>query len=630
MYVKDSQVRETATPTYDVAAVERRWQETWAAAGPPSGADGEETAAAVVAGREGAADHDESTLAHVRDCVVADAHARFRRASGDAVLLALSAPPAQLGLSLDIDLEKGPCGPVGTERVQRRFLELLAAGRLHHAGDGTWRLRARDFDDDNHRGIAALAGWPEAALAAQREAVGRVEGVEVDAATLDGRKLKLFSTVADAVPDSVFALMSPRHPDVDRWVTDAQREPLAALCSGAHEDPRATLAQDTVLVTGVLLRVEGIGHSLPLVLSTAVDARFGPTAVLGIPKVERYPQEVLDRLCGNAANWDAGGKRIRTRAAVRFRCTDVPVSVLGAPGRAPVPVVLCDACGDVPVAEDQLPLASAASRDCPRCGATAVQDPGTIDFGPGAWAQRIAVAVRLHGTADARAVLAERTVAMALHGAAPEQSPAGGEPYASALLTGDVDGGPSDAAVGADALRLALLHAAAPATSVTFDGRVLDHCARFLDRLWDFAEPRLRAAAPDAGARIDASNGRRRRLAFCCATGRQRITENLESLQTHRATRNMMLLLERIEAFEARATAEAGAPDRADTLAVAAALRLLLRLAEPVVPHVTHELWAASGAEQPLGRAPWPRAAAPAPAAETETPAPATAQPQAA
>ena len=72
--------------------------------------------------------------------------------------------------------------------------------------------------------------------------------------------------------------------------------------------------------------------------------------------------------------------------------------------------------------------------------------------------------------------------------------------------------------VGADALRLATLHAAAPAKAFTWDDSLLTYASSFLRRLWIYAE-----LAPERGVRarraeLDLSDGLRRRLAGWCDT----------------------------------------------------------------------------------------------------------------
>jgi leucyl-tRNA synthetase len=154
--------------------------------------------------------------------------------------------------------------------------------------------------------------------------------------------------------------------------------------------------------------------------------------------------------------------------------------------------------------------------------------------------------------------------------------------------------------VGADTLRLAMLYAAAPAKAFTWDESLLTYSSAFLRRLWRFAEPRMGEPAA-----LDLDDGLRRRLAGWCDTAVFKITENYQRLDMHRATRNLMALLERIEDFEARVAARRE-PTAEDREATAYALRLLVQLLAPVAPHIAEELWARAGEDGFVAEAGWP------------------------
>ena len=180
--------------------------------------------------------------------------------------------------------------------------------------------------------------------------------------------------------------------------------------------------------------------------------------------------------------------------------------------------------------------------------------------------------------------------------------------------------------LGADTLRFATLHAAAPAKAFTWDESLLTYSSAFLRRLWAYAEPRL-SAASGPPPELDLSDGLRRRLAAWCDTAVTKITENYERLDMHRATRNLMALFERIEDFEARVAARRE-PTSEDRDATVYALGLLLRLLAPVAPHIAEELWALSGSRRVRRRRrvaePLPHERAAAPCGRSGSPRPRT------
>jgi hypothetical protein len=248
--------------------------------------------------------------------------------------------------------------------------------------------------------------------------------------------------------------------------------------------------------------------------------------------------------------------------------------------------------------------------DCPSCGVKAARDTETLVFGPGGrlpWlaAEAPVEATLIAGPHGRDTTLADRAMAKALRDLEPSRCH-DGEPYGVNLATGAIAGDAPAPHSDGDALHFALLFAAAPATSFTWQTVDHEHCARFLDDLGEYAVPRLAAAGaalPPEG--IDDSEPRRRKLVAWCATAHRRISENMTALQTHRATRNIMILLDRIKAFEERSAAMAPG-DAADVAATASALALLVRLAEPLAPRAMATVWESAGHEGRLSDLPWP------------------------
>ena len=532
-----------------------------------------------------------------------------------------------------------------------------------------WYVRGSAYAEENDRRLTELTAWNKGAIGAQRSVLGRVDGVELDAKTLDGLALTLFTPHAGAAATAEFALLSPNHPEIARWTAaPGVREQLEGLRDAGWQRDDRKLEEVAVVETSLSVFAGGISRPLPVLISPSVDARFGPTAVLGVPSADRTDKAILEQLANAAAArgalrhtgvWRGKETPLVTRPAKRFRAADFPISRQRAWG-TPIPIVHCDACGTVPLRLDQLPVrlpddltVSAEGNallerpdfletECPACGGPARRETDTLDCHFDAGSQQyplpaptadrgasllthpelqrwVPVECYINGADTGNFVLDQRTISKMLRDLGHFTWMPDGECYRTTYTHEMVqlDGRKMSKhlgntvtpyeiveQLGADTLRFATLHAAAPAKAFTWDESLLTYSRAFLRRLWAYAQPRL-SAAPGPPPELDLSDGLRRRLATWCDTAVLRITENYDRLDMHRATRNLMALLERIEDFEARVVARRE-PTSEDRDATVYALGLLIRLLAPVAPHIAEELWELSGAEGFVADAGWP------------------------
>ncbi len=533
-----------------------------------------------------------------------------------------------------------------------------------------WFMRITAYVPDNERGLEALPGWDKAAIGSQRAVLGRVDGVELDATTFDGGTLTVFTPHPEAIAQAAFVALSPAHPEVDRWLSEpGVAEQLAAVREAGWRRADRDAEQVPVVVTGALATVPGVAGMLPIVISPLVDARFGPTAALGIPERDPTDASIAQRLPAPAGTaWKAAKTSATPRPAVRYRARDFPISRQRAWG-APIPLIHCPACGTVPVPFEDLPVRlpedlqlageggnPLASRpdfyecSCPRCTGPAKRETDTIDCHVDGMWMWMPICVPPEGRATAmfshpdyaRWLPAEQIVWGADAGgymfdqrlvgkvlqdlgqlpALPDR-----EPFAKALmhqmirlegrkmskhLDNVVDPAELVEHVGADTVRLAVLHAASPGRAFNWNDQPVRYCQIFLKRLYGYAEGRLREWSPPSPsrapeARIDTSEKLRRRLANWCRVACAKVAENLERLELQRAAHNAMLLLTRIGDFEQRALRQRGGElEPADREAIVAALLLLTQLLAPLTPHIAEELWSLAGHTTLVSDAPWP------------------------
>jgi leucyl-tRNA synthetase len=523
----------------------------------------------------------------------------------------------------------------------------------------TWFLRVSPYLEENDRNLEGLADWDELSLKTQRYILGRTDGVELDLIGPGGDALEAFTPHAGSVGEARFVLLSPRHPEIDRWATaPAVAEQLDELRSGGWERSARDASAVPVIDTGASAAVPG-GGELPVFVSPLVDARYGPTAALGIPAVDEADEAIAARMPRVAdAPPAAGLAAAPTRQATRYRAYDFSISRQRYWG-TPIPVLHCERCGVVPVPIQDLPVVlprdveptgegnPLAERPdfleaaCPRCGGAARRETDTLDCHFDALWLWVPAAVPpqdraeqmfthpdlrhwlpserlVAGNDSGGFVFDQRVVTKALRDIGPFAFLEDGEPFAGCLfhemviadgrkmskhLGNVVDPDGLVAEHGADTVRLAVLYAAGPAKALNWTDGALRFASRFLNGLWDYTQDSIAAAAKapaDAEAAADTAFVRER-LGKWCENGVERITADLQDLQMHKAVRNATRLLERIKDYEKRIVKRRGSLDQEDYETLLAALALLARVLSPFAPHVAEQLLISLDRDASLG-----------------------------
>jgi leucyl-tRNA synthetase len=585
-------------------------------------------------------------------------------------------------------VEQGQCWRCGSE-VTKKDLE-------------QWYLRITEYAQRLLDDLGTI-DWPDSIRLMQTNWIGRSEGAEVDFA-LAGRDdaLTVFTTRPDTLFGATYMVLAPEHPLVDELTSDGQRAAVVAYQDQARRQSEierlSTEKEKTGVFTGSYAVNPVNGEQIPVWLSDYVLMGYGTGAIMAVPAhderdfafatlfelpiveviappsgaqgalAEAYTGDGVmvnsGRFDGMAAPGEAFdeivawlGERGLARKKVNFKLRDWLISRQRYWG-APIPVVYCETCGEVPVPVDQLPVELPDLEDfhptddgrsplaraeewvhttCPRCGAPALRETDTMDtFMCSSWYHLRYASPHFDDGPFERDKVdywlpvdlyvggAEHAVMHLLYArffckVAYDAGHLGfTEPYTKLRNQGMIqaeDGQKMskskgnvvtpDSVIeryGADALRLYELFIAPFEQSVAWNDRGVQGCLRFLSRYWTLAlevaaSPGDGPAAGSAGA--GASDAGRALLRTLHKTIRK-VTGDMEDFRFNTAVAALM---------EAQNEIGDAWHERRDTLSAAqwrelvAAVTLLLA---PMTPHVAAEVWSRLGHRDSVLDAAWP------------------------
>ncbi|HJR07882.1 MAG TPA: leucine--tRNA ligase [Pyrinomonadaceae bacterium] len=610
----------------------------------------------------------------------------------------------------------GVCWRCGTP-VEKRDLE-------------QWFIRTTEYAEallEDMREIEAT--WPERVLTMQRNWIGRSTGAYIDFPIKDSdAKVRVFTTRIDTIYGATAIVVAAEHPLLSELEESPLKEKITAFVERVKA---ARASRAAAVMQGEEEEKEGIntglfavnpfsGEQMPVWVANYVLIEYGAGAVMAVPAhderdfefaqkyslpvrrvIERVSHEQesiahddghgLDQSAAmphaftdygilvNSAGW--GGKlsadAIREMTAyaeeknfgggaVTYRLRDWGISRQRFWG-APIPLIYCDACGIVPVPEQDLPvvlpehveltgagksplatIAEFVHVNCPKCGGDARRETDTMDtFVDSSWyffrycdpkndaapfdkekaAYWTPVDQYIGGIEHAVMHLLytrfwtkmmrdiglvtfnEPVKSLLTQGMVTNIVEGTGEWKAMSKSLGNgVDPDEMIEAYGADAVRLFVMFAAPPENELRWLETGIEGAVRFLRRVYNFVW-RWRESLTDAPRSADEAgefSDAARALRRKTHQTIARITQDFSELHFNTSIAALMELLNALGDFEC-------APDAAtaaDKFAVSEALEALVLMLAPFTPHVAEELWEALGHAGGLLRsgARWPQA----------------------
>ena len=348
-------------------------------------------------------------------------------------------------------VEDGKCERCGTEVGQRLLSQ--------------WFFRITDYTEKLLANLDWI-DWSDSTLTAQRNWIGRSDGalLRFRLAAEPGEMIEVFTTRPDTLFGATFMVLAPEHPLVDSLTTDERRTEVSAYRDAAAavdlvERRKTDDKTKTGVFTGGYAVNPATGQKVPVWIADYVLMEYGTGAIMAVPahdqrdfefarqfgleirpvvappdlakaakdptavELELGDQAFVEHAEGerliNSGEFSGltaveGGERIVATLSeqglgepqVNYRLHDWCISRQRYWG-PPIPIIYCDACGTVPVPEEDLPvllphvdqfkpgddgiapLAKAESfyrATCPACGGEARRETDVSDtFLDSAW-----------------------------------------------------------------------------------------------------------------------------------------------------------------------------------------------------------------------------------------------------
>ena len=540
-----------------------------------------------------------------------------------------------------------------------------------------WFMKITAYAEELLAELDKLDGWPEQVKTMQRNWIGRSEGVElVFTLAQTGEPLKVFTTRPDTLMGVTYVAVAPEHPVAQR--AGEEYANVATFIKECLSVGTAEAVVETMEKRGMDTGYKAVhpitGEHVPVFIANFVLMGYGEGAVMSVPAHDQRDWEfarkyglpirqVIAPVDGSAVDLkqaafvDKGvlinsapfdgmtsqqafaaiaedlDKKKKGNTRTTWRLRDWGVSRQRYWG-APIPIINCAKCGEVPVPDKDLPvrLPEDVSFDgvgspikkmpafyqttCPKCSGKAERETDTFDtFMESSWYYaRYACPDTDKAMLDQRANYwlpvdqyiggIEHAILHLLYSRFYNKlmRDAGllkvDEPFTNLLTQGMVlkDGTKMSKSkgntvdpqalieqYGADTARLFIMFAAPPEQSLEWSDSAVEGAFRFLRRVWRQVYDHLqRGAAP--ALQIEALSDKQKILRRHTHATIQKFSDDVGRRFTfNTAIASVMELLNVLSKFD-----DASEQGRAVMQEALEAIALLL---SPIVPHVCHSLW---------------------------------------
>ncbi len=555
-----------------------------------------------------------------------------------------------------------------------------------------WFMRITNYAEELLSSLKELEGWPEQVRMMQQNWIGRSEGVELtfNIQGLD-KTVSVYTTRPDTLMGVTYLAVAAEHPLALEAANNNVE--VSAFLEECKTMETSEAAMETMEKKGVDSGLKAIhpltGDVVPVWIANFVLMHYGTGAVMSVPAhdqrdfefARKYGLKIQQVVTSDETNeidiskqaftgkgtlinsgefnglsfqqaFDAIAQSLKDKGkgekTVNYRLRDWGISRQRYWG-TPVPVIYCEACGTVPVPDEQLPVVlpkevslegvgsplaqheAFMKADCPTCGGKAKRETDTFDtFMESSWYfARYCCADNDQAMLDQRAnywlpvdqyvggiehailhLLYSRFYTKLLRDMGLLSCD---EPFKNLLTQGMVlkDGTKMSKSkgntvdpqeliekYGADTVRLFTMFAAPPEQSLEWSDKAVEGSFRFIRRLWRQVKEHV-DVGPSEGYAVEQLSSEEKMLRRQTHETLSKVNDDLgRRLTFNTAIAANMELLNAVSKFKAETT-------------VAHALRqecleLIVLMLSPIIPHVCDEMWQALGHQDDLIGASWP------------------------
>lgn len=283
--------------------------------------------------------------------------------------------------------------------------------------------------------------WPERVTKMQQQWIGRNKGAEIIFKGEKGDPIEVFTTRPDTLYGATFLVMAPEHHLVEQLTTPEKKKMVDAYVNEAIRKTEIDRLAADKEKSGVFIGSYAIhplnDNKVPIWIADYVLMGYGTGAIMAVPahderdfafaekfdieiKVVISPQdwdgssleeayaglgEMVDSGPFNGLGSEEGKSKVMEllqekgsgKGSVTYRLRDWLVSRQRYWG-APIPIIYCEKCGNIPVPYEQLPVVLPEDAEflptgesplkkhpdflnakCPKCGANAQRETDTMD-----------------------------------------------------------------------------------------------------------------------------------------------------------------------------------------------------------------------------------------------------------